>query len=278
MPALAAFASILGALLVPKLEDRRREGDQRAEIQAVLDASAFVPFFQPIVDLHTGDVVGYEALSRFADGMPPDARFAAAARVGLDVELELATLRAAITTAAAVLSPTAYLSLNASPGLITSGGLRGLLAGIARPLVLEITEHDAIEDYRALRAALAALGPTVRLAVDDAGAGYASFRHILELAPDIVKLDLGLIRGIDGDLARQALLAGMAHFAAKREIVLVAEGIETLEELEVLRSLAIPCGQGYLVGLPQDGRGSGPWPTAVSLETKPASASEVARR
>jgi EAL domain-containing protein (putative c-di-GMP-specific phosphodiesterase class I) len=137
--------------------------------------------------------------------------------------------------------------------------------------VLEITEHDAIEDYAALRAALAVLGPTVRLAVDDAGAGYASFRHILELAPDLVKLDLGLIRGIDGDLARQALLAGMVHFAVKREILLVAEGIETGEELDVLRSLAIPCGQGYLLGRPRDGRGSGPWPATVALETRTGS-------
>jgi EAL domain-containing protein (putative c-di-GMP-specific phosphodiesterase class I) len=272
MPALAAFASILGALLVPKLQDRRREGAQRAQIQGVLDASAFTPFFQPIVDLHTGAVVGYEALSRFTDGVPPDIRFAAAARAGSGIELELATLRAAITTAAAVLSPTAYLSLNASPELITSGALRALFAGLTRPLVVEITEHVAIVDYVALRAELAALGPTVRVAVDDAGAGYASFHHILELAPDLVKLDLGLIRGIDGDPARQALLAGMAYFAVKRKIRLVAEGIETREELEILRSLAIHYGQGYLLGRPQDGRAPGPWPMMVTLETRPAKA------
>ena len=278
MPALAAFASILGALLVPKLEDRRRQGDQRGQIHAVLEASAFAPFFQPIVDLHTGAVVGYEALSRFTDGVPPDIRFAAAARAGLGTELELATLRAAITAAAAVLSPTAYLSLNASPGLIASGALRALFAGLGRPLVLEITEHVAIVDYAALRAELVALGPTVRVAVDDAGAGYASFHHILELAPDLVKLDIGLIRGIDGDPARQALLAGMAYFAVKRRIRLVAEGIETAEELEVLRSLAIPYGQGYLLGRPRDGREPGPWPTIVTLETRPTKARRTRAR
>jgi PAS domain S-box-containing protein len=272
MPALAAFASILGALLVPKLADRRREGAQRAQIQGVLDASAFTPFFQPIVDLHTGAVAGYEALSRFTDGAPPDARFAVAALAGLGAELELATLRAAIAAAAAVLPPLAYLSLNASPGLIISGALRALFAGLARLLVLEITEHVPIADYAALREELAALGPTVRVAVDDAGAGYASFHHILELAPDLVKLDIGLIRGIDGDPARQALLAGMAYFAVKRKIRLVAEGIETREELEVLRSLAIPYGQGYLLGRPRDGREPGPWPTAVTLATRPAKA------
>ncbi|MDR3474152.1 MAG: EAL domain-containing protein, partial [Devosia sp.] len=267
MPALAAFVSILGALLVPKLEERRHEAEDRLVIQAVLDASAFTPFFQPIVDLHTGLVVGYEALSRFADGVPPDLRFAAATQVGLGTELELATLRAALA-AAVVLRPGAYLSLNASPRLIRSGALRTLFSGVARPLVLEITEHVAIDDYAALRAELAALGPTVRLAVDDAGAGYASFRHILELVPSFVKLDIGLIRGINTDPARQALLAGMAYFGVKRKIRLVAEGIETRQELEVLRSLAIPYGQGYLLGRPQDSRGSGPWPTVVALGTK----------
>ena len=104
-----------------------------------------------------------------------------------------------------------------------------------------------------------------RLAVDDAGAGYASFRHILELAPSLVKLDIGLIRGIDSDPARQALLAGMAYFGSKRRIRLVAEGIETIGELQALRSLAIPYGQGYLLGRPQDGRGPGPWATSVAL-------------
>jgi EAL domain-containing protein (putative c-di-GMP-specific phosphodiesterase class I) len=144
--------------------------------------------------------------------------------------------------------------------------MRTLLAGVSRPIVIEITEHVAIDDYTTLRAELRELGPAVRLAVDDAGAGYASFRHILELAPDFVKLDIGLIRRIDGDPARQALIAGMAYFAAKRRIRLIAEGIETGAELQTLRSLAIPYGQGYLLGRPQDGRSARTWPTEVALK------------
>ena len=132
-------------------------------------------------------------------------------------------------------------------------------------MVLEITEHVAIDDYVALRAELATLEPKIRLAVDDAGAGYASFRHILELAPDFVKLDIGLIRGINDDPARQALVAGMGYFATKSRIRLVAEGVETIAELRTLRSLAIHYGQGYLLGRPQDGRGPGPWPTSIAV-------------
>ena len=264
LPALATFGAIVGALVTPGLEARHREEDARASVQAILDAGAFSPFFQPIVELQAGAIVGYEALSRFDNGIAPDAVFALAVRAGLGIELETATLGAALE-AAAVLPPGAFLSLNASPVLIGSGALRALLAGRERGVVLEITEHVVIDDYVALRRHLATLGPTVRLAVDDAGAGYASLRHILELAPNFVKLDLGLIRGIDADPARQALIAGMDYFAMKRAIGLIAEGIETTAELATLRALGIPYGQGYLLGRPQDSRGPGPWPTRIAV-------------
>jgi EAL domain-containing protein (putative c-di-GMP-specific phosphodiesterase class I) len=271
LPALATFGSIVGALVAPGLETRHREDDARASVQAILDSAAFTPFFQPIVELHTGQVVGYEALSRFATGIPPDLVFRLAVLAGLGIELEAATMGDALEVAAS-LPAEAYLSLNASPALIGSGSLRTLLAGLERPIVLEITEHVAIDDYAALRDEITGLGPTVRLAVDDAGAGFASFRHILELAPDFVKLDTGLIRGIDADPARQALIAGMGYFAAKRRLRLVAEGIETVAELRALRALAIGFGQGYLLGRPQDGRGPGPWPARIIL---PGSAESV---
>jgi len=269
LPVLTTLASILGTLLSPGLEARYREATARASVQAILDAGAFTPFFQPIVEFHTGAVVGYEALSRFSNGTPPDVTFALAVRAGLGLELETATLGAALE-AATILPPGAYLSLNASPALIGSGRLPALLGGHVRQIVLEITEHVVIDDYPALRLELAGLGPTVRLAVDDAGAGYASLRHILELAPDFVKLDIGLIRGINADPARQALIAGMGYFAVKRTLRLIAEGVETAAELETLRSLGIGYGQGYLLGRPQDSRGPGPWPTKIAL---PASSS-----
>ncbi len=266
LPAFATFGSIIGALVAPGLEARHREDDARAIIQAILDTGAFTPFFQPIVELHTGTVLGYEALSRFADGTQPDIVFRMAERAGLGMELEMATLRAALE-AATVLPPATYLSLNASPDLILSGALRELLAGSTREIALEVTEHVVVDDYGALRRALMALGPAVRLAVDDAGAGYASLRHILELAPDLVKLDIGLIRGINTDPARQALIAGMSYFGVKGKLRLIAEGIETPAELATLRSLGIPYGQGYLLGRPRDGRQPGSWPSEVAVGT-----------
>lgn len=264
LPVLTTLASILGNLLSPKLEALYREDGARASIQGILDTAAFTPFFQPIVEFHTGTVVGYEALSRFTNGIPPDITFGLASRSGLGLDLELATLRAAID-ASSVLPVPAYLSVNASPALIASGKFRPLLVGLTRSIVLEITEHVVIEDYPALIHGLSALGPTVRVAVDDAGAGYASLRHVLELAPAFVKLDLGLIRGISADPARQALVAGMGYFALKRKIRLIAEGIETAAELKALRDLGIDYGQGYLLGRPQDSRGDGPWPSVIAL-------------
>ena len=152
-----------------------------------------------------------------------------------------------------------------------SGRLGAILADVRRPVVLEITEHVEIDDYAGLRRELKRLGPSVRVAVDDAGAGYASFRHILELAPDFVKIDLDLVRGVDAEPARQALIAGMGYFAVKRKLRLVAEGIETRKELDALQALAVPYGQGYLLGRPRDGTTSEAWPTKVDLPAFPHS-------
>jgi EAL domain-containing protein (putative c-di-GMP-specific phosphodiesterase class I) len=113
-----------------------------------------------------------------------------------------------------------------------------------------VTEHTAITDYPAFRAAMAALGPNVEFAVDDAGTGFASLRHIVELRPAFVKLDRSLIAGIESDDARQAMIVGLCHFASVTGCRLIVEGIETDSELSVLRGLAIELGQGYLLGRP----------------------------
>jgi EAL domain-containing protein (putative c-di-GMP-specific phosphodiesterase class I) len=216
----------------------------------MLATRQYHPVFQPIVDLVTREVVGFEALSRFDDGIPPDVRFAEAERVGLGYNLEMATLRAAITEAVRLPAGT-FLSVNASPGLVlrSDRAFRQLIKTSPMPLVLELTEHVPISDYGAVRDAIAQLGD-IGLAVDDAGAGYASFRHILELRPTYAKLDLSLIRGIDGDDLRQGLAAGLQYFAYKTGCRLIAEGVETPAEADLLQRLGIELGQGYLFGRP----------------------------
>jgi EAL domain-containing protein (putative c-di-GMP-specific phosphodiesterase class I) len=176
--------------------------------------------------------------------------FAVASSCGLGLELEIATLEAAFR-AADPLPANRFLDINVSPGLVLAiEPLRAMLRRSGFNVVLEITEHERIADYAALRAAVSKLGENVRLAVDDAGAGFASLRHIAELRPAFVKLDRGLVVGIEWDPARQALVAGMVHFAAQSETTLIAEGIETEPERAMLLQLGVAVGQGYLFGRP----------------------------
>ena len=249
LPAIVEYAGLAGALLGSSVATQLEYRKARREIRAAIEQAGFQPVFQPIVELSDRTTVGYEALTRFRDGVPPGVRFAEAAAVGLGPELEFATLGAAFR-AAAQLPPDLWLNVNVSPALVLAGdALRALLRTQTRPIVCEVTEHAAIADYAAFRAAVAGLGG-IRMAVDDAGAGFASFRHILELSPAFVKLDRSLVAGIDGDPVRQALIVGMRHFAQSAGCRLVAEGIETEAELAALRELGVPLGQGYLLGPP----------------------------
>ena len=126
-----------------------------------------------------------------------------------------------------------------------------LLDGVHRRIVVEITENRAIDAPASLDARLRTLRQRgVRLAIDDAGAGYAGLQRLIELGPDIVKLDLALIRGIDQDLARTALAEAMVGFCRATGALLVAEGIETVGELERLIEIGIDLGQGYLLARP----------------------------
>jgi EAL domain-containing protein (putative c-di-GMP-specific phosphodiesterase class I)/DNA-binding response OmpR family regulator len=250
LPVLESFGAVASALLGPGIVARQRRGEVRGELEDVLGSRAFEPVFQPVLDLVSGRTVGHEALTRFQDATRPDRRFADADAVGLGLELESACLTAAIA-ASGGLPRTGWLSLNVSPDLLLERRrLRRCLRELARPVVLEVTEHVAIEDYAEIRAAVLSLGPNVRIAVDDAGAGFASFRHIVELRPDYVKLDIGLVREIDRDDVRQALVAGIVYFARKSGCQLIAEGIETAGERDQLRSLGVGLGQGYLLGRP----------------------------
>ena len=255
MAAAIDYASILTAVAGPALADRREAVAEQARLKQVLVRRTFHPVFQPIVDLETHDVVGYEALTRFDDGTRPDLAFADAARFGLGDDFELAALGAAVAEADRLPGGT-FLSLNVSPAVALGSidRLRRHLGGVSRQVVLELTEHVPIADYGELRDAIGSLG-SVQIAVDDAGAGYASLRHILELRPAFAKIDMSLVRGIDRDDLRQAMAAGIQYYALRTGCRLVAEGVETVGEANTLRALGVDLGQGYLFGRP------GPPPT-----------------
>ena len=251
------YASVLSAVAGASIAGRLELTAERARLEAVLESRAFHSVFQPIVVVETLEVVGFEALTRFEDGVRPDVRFGEATRAGLGPAFELA----AIETAVALLDrlPPGFVSLNISPRSVIEqpDDVRAALGATGRrTTVLELTEHVQIEDYEALRAAIQSLGAGVEVAVDDAGAGFASMRHILELRPAFAKLDISLVRGIDEDDLRQGLAAGLNYFALRTGCQLIAEGVETQAEADTLQRLGIEFAQGYLYGRPQryDGR------------------------
>jgi len=247
------FGLVVARVLGGALErDASRRAGQR-ELLATIRERRFFPVFQPIIDLRTRAVAGYEALTRFDDETPPNERFADAARCGLGPQLELATMAAAVD-AARGLRGDAFISLNVSPDLVLTHAdeIREILDDEGeRPVVLELTEHEEVPDYDAFRVAIDGLRPRVRLSVDDAGAGFASLRHIVQLGPDYVKLDRSWVSGIDQDPTRQALVAGLAHFTRQTAATLIAEGIETEAERDKIEELDVAFGQGYLLGRPE---------------------------
>jgi EAL domain-containing protein (putative c-di-GMP-specific phosphodiesterase class I)/DNA-binding response OmpR family regulator len=244
------YASVLSAVAGPAIADRRNAQAEQDRLRKLLVAGHYHSVYQPIVDLSTGNAIGHEALTRFADGTPPDVRFAEAAAAGLAVDYELATLRSAIDGARS-LPADMLLSLNVSPDVLMRSGRRlaRVLEGGDRKIVIEVTEHARIDDYGLFRSAVERL-PGVSLAVDDAGAGYASLSHILELAPAFAKLDISLVRGLDTDPRRQGMVAGLAFFATKTGCSLIAEGVERREEADALITLGVEFAQGYLFGRP----------------------------
>jgi len=231
-----------------------RNEQREAVIREAIAHRSLVTHFQPIVDLRSGQPIGAEALSRFGQ-LPvraPDAWFAEAASVGLGVELELIALESALEQMH-LLPTSVYLSLNASVETMVTERFSELIGAVASErIMLELTEHTKVVDYPELAHRIAHLRSVgVRVAVDDAGAGYSGLAHILNLKPDVIKLDISLTRGIDKDPARRALGRALLTFGLDAyDASLVAEGIETEGELETLRSLGCPSGQGFFLGRP----------------------------
>ena len=236
--------------LAGKEEDEARRSRVIARIQAVIEHGGVHPVYQPIVDLAKGRVTGVEALARFDTGMPLQ-WFEEAGDVGLREELEASALAVALSGLPA-LPADAYLALNLSPATLLRRDVARLLGAVPMErVVIEMTEHAPVADYDMLNRALHPLRHAgVRIAVDDAGAGFASLRHILLLGPDIVKLDISLTRGIDADRPRRALSCALVAFARETETTIVAEGIETEAELRTLKEIGVTQGQGFLIARP----------------------------
>ncbi len=247
------FLRMIGELIRPRIEAQRRLDDLRAELEKVTETERITIAYQPIFELSSGRCLGLEALARFEEPFSnPAATFAAAERTGLGIDLEeLAVSKA--WAAVSNLGADQFLALNVSPAGLDALAPRAR----ARPevdlrqIVVELTEHAIVGSYDRLRSQLQPLRARgLRLSVDDAGAGYASLHHIVELEPDIVKVDLSLVQGVAHNRARQVAVKSFVTLSEDLGATIVAEGIETPADLESLVQLGVTAGQGYLLGRP----------------------------
>lgn len=229
----------------------RNEGE-RAEVEALIsEPGAVTPVFQPLVALATGQVSGYEALSRFRQPPQrrPDEWFLLAQRVGLGGALEAHAIKLALETPNRPAGT--YLSINLSPSTISTPEVQAVLPADLTGLVIEVTEHELAADTGVLQSELAVLRERgARIAVDDAGAGYAGLQQLMRVQPDLIKLDRSLVQNLDADPAKQALVDSFVRFGRRTGAQVVAEGIETEEELRTLADLDVNYGQGYFLSKP----------------------------
>jgi EAL domain-containing protein (putative c-di-GMP-specific phosphodiesterase class I) len=250
---IRVFAELLAEQIDRDLQGQRTQVERKERISRTLAAGQPSMVYQPIFDLGTERIAGLESLSRFhvEPRRPPNEWFAEAAEVGMGVELELAAIRAALRSLPA-LPPDAYVAINCSPQTILDRRLHEVLQAVdLRRVVLEVTEHDYIQDYPSLLETLAPLRACgLRVAIDDAGAGYASLRHVLNIQPELIKLDVSLTRNIDADATRRALASALIAFARETRARIVAEGVETEAEMRTLKALGTGYAQGYFLARP----------------------------
>lgn len=247
------FMTMLAELIIFDLDEQRRQERLRVDLGNLIAATGIRIAFQPIIDLRSGTCLGVEALSRFPEPWgPPDQVFADAEAVGLGLELE----RLAVSEAWKVLpelDSKRFLAINVSPGALVELARRAQQR-IDLPLpslVVEITEQSMVRSYTELRDALAPLREKgLRISIDDAGAGYASLHHVVELRPDFIKVDRSLVHGLADDHARRVAVSAFVLLSLDLGATVVAEGVERPRDLAALCDLGVQAAQGYLLGKP----------------------------
>ncbi len=263
----------------PSIDHGHVDEGMRAElssaISVVIESGMLTPVFQPIVDLRTGIVSAYEGLVR----VPPESTFAYAGALfdageisGRVVDLDRAALDT-VLAAAGDLDPTISISLNVSPRTLeapefNAAVLLAILHRHAMPperVILELTERHAPRDPERLGRMITELQAAgVRIAADDVGAGNAGLRLLSQYRFDVVKVDLSLVQGSGQDQGL-SILTSLVQMAGRLGAMTIAEGVETIGQLETIRRLGVTCGQGYLLGRPSPGHDAS-WIDLIALE------------
>jgi EAL domain-containing protein (putative c-di-GMP-specific phosphodiesterase class I) len=252
---LNLISELASEIIEKKLQEAQTNQVNQSKVLDIINSNNLEIYYQPIYSLNTNKVSGYESLSRFfvEPYRPPNLWFDEAAQFGLGETLEMLVVKNTLGNLNRFNSDV-YVSINTSPEHILSGAIANALATMTdcSNIVLEVTEHSPIADYSKMLAALAPLRDKgIRLAIDDVGAGYSSFQHILELQADIIKLDISLTRSINTDRRKFLLAKALCSFAKDIGCNIIAEGIETQEEINTLRKLNVDKVQGFYLGRPQ---------------------------
>lgn len=247
------FVRVVARLIADELADDEggTHPEDAEDLRELIDAGDLTVQFQPIVRLDGGDVVGVEALTRFRDGSSPLPVFVLPSSSEVGRVLERTALGSALASIEQ-LPDDVYVSVNLSPALLMDRSVEAMIsAHHARRLVIEVTERVSPYEQEDLRTAIEPLlDRGVRLAVDDIGSSFTSLHQVLTLSPDILKLDVTLIRDLVEDAHQRAVAEAIVALAERLHAEVIAEGIETEDTCHALRVLGVPYGQGYLLGRP----------------------------
>lgn len=254
------YRSLTHAAFVGKTSDEGIDSQMAKELYRILDKGLITPFYQPIYQLDVNSVLGYEALSRGPEQSPlrmPDVLFQASRRYGRLFELEHLCRKVAISDAPITNQQQLFVNMNPQT-LNDPVYVKGRTKAWAKTkgiqptqIVFEITENEAIFDYGTFRKTIDNYREQGYLiAIDDTGSGYSGLLTLVELSPDFIKLDRGLISQIDHSAIKQTMVEAMVMVAKKIGATTIAEGIETPSELAAVKQLGVDCGQGFLLGHP----------------------------
>lgn len=276
------FMAMLADILVERLERIVARQRRRSRLIEATEHRDFAIALQPIVSVVSGELVGAEALARFTGGLgAPDVVFREAHGLGIGPRMEAAAFQAS-RSLKYLLPGSAYLAMNLSPAALLDPAMSAPLLDVKEPAkcVLEVTEHVSVDGYGPLIEALAPLRARgFRVAVDDVGAGYASFHHVLELNPDIIKIDRSLVAGSSGDGARRRIITSIVLLALDLGATVVAEGVEEHDDLLAVTDLGVDAVQGYLIAKPTaDHTEVDGWAAGWQLGASPHQLAQVVRR
>lgn len=240
-------------------EDTRKQA-VRGLVRSVIREAAFQPVFQPVADLESGQDFYLEGLTRLdaTVGYTVPDLLSLARRVGMGAELELAFIRSVLAASESRFGHVP-VAVNLSEETLLSDRLAPEIAHVQpERVIFELTEHAPVRDYPALREKVAQYrAQGIRIAIDDTGAGYTTLRHILDLKPDILKLDLAMAARVDTDAEALALIRFLQAYGYATGTALVVEGIERDAQVEALLAVGVRYAQGFRIGRPERSQMSG---------------------